>query len=95
LELLPEASQVIDSDLLAFSLSKGYKGTIFTLIPAKTHVTLGFFHGVDLTDPNHLLIGTGKVHRHVKIRSLDQLNSQEFIQLVKTAVDVARLRLVP
>ncbi len=33
----------------------------------KAHVNLGFFCGVDLPDPAHLLQGTGKRMRHVKL----------------------------
>jgi hypothetical protein len=34
------------------------------------YVNLGFFHGVDLPDPDGLLEGTGKKLRHIKIRTL-------------------------
>ncbi len=37
-------------------------------MPHKAHVNLGFFHGVDLPDPERLLEGTGKRLRHVKLR---------------------------
>jgi hypothetical protein len=33
-----------------------------------SHVNVGFFHGADLPDPAHLLEGTGKRMRHVKLR---------------------------
>ncbi|MEZ4379040.1 MAG: DUF1801 domain-containing protein [Gemmatimonadales bacterium] len=32
------------------------------------HVNVGFFHGADLDDPAHLLEGTGRRMRHVKLR---------------------------
>jgi hypothetical protein len=34
----------------------------------RSHVNVGFFHGASLPDPAHLLEGTGKYMRHVKLR---------------------------
>jgi hypothetical protein len=34
----------------------------------RAHVNVGFFRGADLEDPSHLLEGTGKFMRHVKLR---------------------------
>ena len=34
-----------------------------------SHVNVGFFHGAALPDPAHLLQGTGKFMRHVKLVS--------------------------
>jgi len=33
-----------------------------------SHINVGFFHGAALPDPAHLLQGTGKFMRHVKLR---------------------------
>jgi hypothetical protein len=40
---------------------------------SKQHVSLGFYYGAELPDPEHLLEGTGKMMRHVKIRSGEDL----------------------
>ena len=34
----------------------------------RSHVNVGFFHGAALPDPAHLLQGTGRFMRHVKVR---------------------------
>lgn len=34
-----------------------------------SHVNVGFFHGASLPDPAHLLQGTGKFMRHVKLHA--------------------------
>src|SRR5579875_332133 len=34
----------------------------------RSHVNVGFFRGASLADPAHLLEGTGKSMRHVKLR---------------------------
>ena len=43
-------------------------GAAFAYVGAfKAHANVGFFHGVDLPDPDGLLQGTGKRMRHVKL----------------------------
>ena len=53
--------------------------------PAKKHVTLGFNYGAELPDPNALLEGTGKMFRHVKVRSQLQLEDQALTDLLTYA----------
>lgn len=55
------------------------------LMPAKNHVTLGFNYGAELPDPAKLLEGTGKLFRHVKIRSAEQLKDPALIELMRYA----------
>jgi hypothetical protein len=40
-----------------------------------SHVNVGFFHGAALPDPAHLLQGTGKFMRHVKLKPGTATNS--------------------
>ena len=58
------------------------------------HVNVGFFFGALLKDPAHLLEGTGKRGRHVKLRPGRQVDSAALAQLVDAAyIDIrARLR---
>lgn len=56
------------------------------LMPASKHVNLGFNYGAELPDPAHLLEGTGKLFRHVKIRSIEQLANADLIALLKFAI---------
>jgi hypothetical protein len=55
----------------------------------KNHVTFGFHYGTSLEDPQGLLEGTGKNIRHVKLRSLEDLEQKGLKQLVRAA---ARLK---
>lgn len=66
--MFPEAVITVDGNDIGFGFDTGYKGLVFTIAPARQHVTLGVSHGADLPDPAGLLEGKGKVHRHVKIR---------------------------
>ena len=60
----------------------------------RDHVNVGFFFGALLKDPAHLLEGTGKRGRHVKLRPGRDVNSAALAELVDAAyVDIrARLR---
>ncbi len=42
---------------------------------SKKHVTLGFYNIDKLVDPNNLLEGEGNTLKHIKIKSLAQLDS--------------------
>jgi hypothetical protein len=48
-------------------------------------VNLGFNYGAELPDPAGLLEGTGKLFRHVKLRSAGQLDDPRLIELVRHA----------
>lgn len=55
------------------------------VMPATHHVNLGFNYGAELPDPARLLDGTGKLFRHIKIQSVDDLKNPDLIQLLKFA----------
>ncbi len=51
----------------------------------KNHVTFGFHYGTSLDDPEKLLEGTGKNLRHVKLRSVEDLEKKGLKELVLVA----------
>ncbi len=51
----------------------------------KKRINLGFYYGADLDDPTHLLEGTGKLLRHIKISQSEQLDDPALYQLVVAA----------
>lgn len=67
---------------IGFGTTAGYKGLRFTVTPQRTHVTLGIAQGADLPDPGGLMEGTGRVHRHVKLRQLVDLDRPELRDLM-------------
>jgi len=58
----------------------------FAYVDAFTaHVNVGFFRGADLPDPHHLLEGTGKFMRHVKLRPDRAIDEAALASLIEAA----------
>jgi hypothetical protein len=50
-----------------------------------SHVNVGFFQGAALPDPAHLLQGTGKCMRHVKLKPGTATDDASLSKLIETA----------
>ena len=57
-----------------------------------SHVNVGFFQGSALPDPDHLLQGTGKFMRHVKLRPRTAMNTAALSRLIETAYSDIKAR---
>jgi hypothetical protein len=49
------------------------------------HVNVGFFRGAEITDPQQLLEGTGRLMRHVKLRPHREIDVAALTELIETA----------
>lgn len=58
-----------------------------------SHVNVGFFRGAELADPARLLVGTGKLMRHVKLRPDTDIDAIALTDLIATAYRDMRQRL--
>jgi hypothetical protein len=69
LATLPDVEEVLDrpARIVGYGYGRRYSDLICTIIPSKTGVKLGIVRGADLPDPDKLLTGTGKQHRHVEV----------------------------
>jgi hypothetical protein len=87
-EALPGAAETLDGSakLLGYGYGPGYKGLVCTLLMSKTGVKLGISRGSELPDPGQLLQGSGKVHRHVQLRTIADLKQPGLKPLLKTAL---------
>ena len=54
-----------------------------------SHLNLGFNKGTLLSDPNNLLMGSGKLIRHIPIKTKAGLKNKAVKQLIKNAIDYA------
>ncbi|HCT79280.1 MAG TPA: hypothetical protein DGG94_14695 [Micromonosporaceae bacterium] len=82
----PDATVTADDQNIGFGTGTGYKGLVFTVAPARAHVTLGIAGGATLPDPAGLMEGGGKVHRHIKIRAASDLERPELAALMDAAI---------
>ena len=87
LRSLPGVKEMFDASarILGFGFGEGYAGMICVVMPTKVGVNLGFYRAIDLPDPQGLLEGTGKLHRHVKLRSEADLKKPGLKTLLKQA----------
>ena len=88
-ELLPDTEEILFEGWKNISYGtgagRGAKDLLIYIIPLKDSVNLGFYHGANLPDRKKLLKGTGKLMRHVKIRSLDDLEMDDLNDLIHQA----------
>ena len=58
----------------------------------KSHVNVGFFRGAELPDPAHVLQGSGKLMRHVKLRPGSATDAASLSKLIETAYSDIKVR---
>lgn len=54
---------------------------------AKNHVTVGFFNAENIDDPDNLLVGSGKDMKHIKLKSVDDINSEVLIRWLRAVAE--------
>jgi hypothetical protein len=88
LRVIPKAIEMVDtkSKVIGFGFGAGYKDMICSLMPAKGWVTLGIGWGAELPDPKKLMEGSGKVHRHVKLKSEADLKNPVLETILKAGL---------
>jgi hypothetical protein len=82
MEADPELSEAIKWGNPAYEK----RGLVCYLSATKGYVTLGFFNGASLTDPEGRIEGTGKNMRHIKVRSLGDIRPEQYASWVREAV---------
>jgi hypothetical protein len=87
-ECCPGVTETLDESakVIGYSYGPGYKGLISTLILSRGGVKLGIVRGSELADPKRLMRGSGKVHRHVELRSVADLKRPGLKRLLKAAL---------
>jgi hypothetical protein len=91
---LPGVTERLDESakIIGYSYMPGYKGVVCTLILSRSGVKLGIVRGSELPDPQQLMVGSGKVHRHVQLRSIADLKRAGLKPLLKAALAAWRER---
>jgi hypothetical protein len=88
LELAPDVIEQIDTSdkLVAYGYGLKMGDTLCTIAPYKSWVNMGFYRGLELPDPAGLLTGTGKLHRHVKLKTLAEVETPALRELLLAAI---------
>ncbi len=89
LSIFPDAEVTYDKENLGFGFGSGYKNLVFVISPQRQHINLGIANGASLEDPEGLMQGKGKVHRHVKLLRLEQVHDPHLEKLMRRALQVA------
>jgi hypothetical protein len=87
LDLFPDAIETAEGRDLGYGFDRGYKGLVFTISLKKSGVNLGVVGGASLEDPDGLLGGTGKLHRHVDIPAAHAVDDPRLRALLRRALN--------
>ncbi len=88
LSVMPGAIEQVDppSKIIAYGFDRTYAGLVCAIAPFTAHVNLMFSRGAALPDPAGLLDGSGKRARHVKLKTLADVDHPGVRALLETAV---------
>lgn len=88
MEMIPDITEMVDvkARIIGFGYSVKYADQLCMLMPTKAGVNLGIAYAMELPDPKKILEGTGKLHRHVKIKSESDLENAALKNLLKAAL---------
>ncbi|HEY6251366.1 MAG TPA: hypothetical protein VI685_15520 [Candidatus Angelobacter sp.] len=87
LKMFPGITEQVDAKarIVGYGYGPKYADMVCSMMPTRAGVTLGIAYAMELPDPEKLLEGTGKVHRHVKLKSKSDLKSGGLKSLLKAA----------
>lgn len=94
LELVPKAEQAVDAKrpFISYGFGPGYKGIVCVISLSKAGVKLVLAHAAALPDPTGLLEGAGNVHRHIAVKTPDDLRQPGVRPLVAATYQAWRDR---
>jgi hypothetical protein len=98
-DLYPETNELIydNYNAVAFGWSLTDKaGDVFCSIAvASDHVNFGFNRGVDIADPDKILLGNGTQYRYIQVREKDDFPDEYIKQLLEAAYQNSIARMKP
>jgi hypothetical protein len=81
----PELREIVYHGALGYGPTESGFDRILYVSVHRDHVTLGFFYGASLPDPDSMLVGSGARMRHVKLRTPRDAG-RPVVDLVKAAL---------
>lgn len=94
LRFVPDAREAVDAKgpYVFYSYGEGYAGLVCSMILSNTGAKIGLPNSSRLADPDGLLDGTGKVHRHVVIKAPADLRRPGLRRLMAAHLKAWRAR---
>jgi len=94
LATLPKAIETPDrrARLIGYGYGPKYRDTVAVIILSKKGVKLGLPWGSELADPDDLLTGEGKVHRHIAFTEESQVGRPAVKALLRAALAAWKAR---
>ena len=91
-EIVPDAREYVDmgNKLLGYASGTRMSDLLFAIIVHKAHVNLQLADGAALPDPEGIVEGTGKRIRHVKCRSMEDVERPAVRRLLEEQVALRR-----
>lgn len=91
----PGSTETADAKagVIAFGYGPGYKNMVATLVLGGHSVKIGIPYSAAFDDPLRLLAGAGKVHRHVAIESIDDLDRPGISELLAASREAWKRRM--
>ena len=92
--MVPNITEQVDvkARIIGYGYGPKYADMVCVIMPTKAGVNLGIAYAMLLPDPKKLLEGTGKLHRHVKLKSKSDLAVAGLKSLLKAASATAIAR---
>ena len=90
LEEAPAAGEIVYNGYcvsVGFTFSGRLKESFCYVAAFRDHVNLGFNRGAALHDPEKILRGTGKIMRHLGVRTTEDLNDPRLRHFIRLAIE--------
>lgn len=94
IEILEHLRQLIHNNIdhvteeIKWGIPVFIKNKVFTYLRAtKKHIALGFYNIDRIDDPNEILEGEGKTMRHIKVKSIEDINEKLIIEWLQLTAE--------
>jgi hypothetical protein len=87
---MPTANELVYDNynffVIGYCPSERPSDCILSIAAGANGVGLSFYHGADLPDPHHVLLGSGSQNRFIRIGSAEELRRPEIEGLIAAAI---------
>ena len=94
---MPNANELVWDNynffVIGYSPTERPSDSILSIAARANAVALYFLHGASLPDPKHLLLGSGKQVRSIRLESAEKLSHPDVEALIAAAIDQAKVRM--